>query len=101
MAYFIVYALDKPGREAARLEARPAHRTRLREHGHPLTVHIGGPLLDDAGRMIGTMLIAEAATKQEVEAFVAEDPYVAADVYASVAIHPYNWGLGNPAAGNG
>ena len=101
MAHFVVYALDKSGREAARLEARPAHRTRLREHDHPVTVRVGGPLLDDAGTMIGTMLIVEAATKQEVEAFIAGDPYLEADVYGSVAIHPYNWGLGNPAAANG
>jgi uncharacterized protein len=101
MAHFVVYALDRPGREAARFEARPAHRARLREHEHPVTVRVGGPLLDDAGSMIGTMLIVEAATRQQVESFVAGDPYVFADVYGSVAIHPYNWGLGNPATGNG
>lgn len=101
MAHFVVYALDKPGRQAARLEARPAHRARLREHDHPVAVRIGGPLLDDAGTMIGTMLIVEAQTKQQVEAFVAGDPYMAVDIYASVAIHPYNWGLGNPATDNG
>jgi uncharacterized protein len=101
MAHFVVYALDRPGREAARLEARPAHRARLREHGHPVTVCIGGPLLDDTGKMIGTMLVVEAGTKQEVEAFVAGDPYVAAEVYGSIVVHPYNWGLGTPAAGNG
>lgn len=101
MPHFVLYALDKPGREAARLEARPAHRARLREHDHKVAVRVGGPLLDDAGKMIGTMLVIEAGAKAEVEAFVAGDPYVAADVYASVAIHPYNWGLGNPAAGNG
>jgi len=102
MAHFVVYALDKPGRESARMEARAAHRARLREHDHPLTVRVGGPLLDDAGRMIGTMLIVEAGTQREVEAFIAGDPYVASDVYASVAVHPYNWGLGNPEGrGNG
>jgi uncharacterized protein YciI len=101
MAHFVVYALDKPGREAARLEARPAHRARLREHDHSVTVRIGGPLLDDAGKMIGTMLVVEAGTRQDVEAFVAGDPYVEADVYGSVAIHSFNWGLGNPAAANG
>jgi uncharacterized protein len=46
--------------------------------------------------MIGTMLVIEAETKEAVEAFVAGDPYALADVYASVAIHPFNWGLGNP-----
>jgi uncharacterized protein len=96
MAYFVVYALDKPGRDSARAEFRPQHRARLREHDHPVAVKIGGPLLNDAGRMVGSMLVIEAETKADVEAFVAGDPYVAADVYASVAVHPFTWGLGNP-----
>jgi uncharacterized protein YciI len=99
MANFVVYALDKPHREAARLEHRSAHRARLREHDHPVVVRVGGPLLDGDGAMIGSLLIVEAQSAAEVEKFVAEDPYVTADVYASVAIHPYNWGLGNPAIG--
>src|SRR5271165_2586052 len=36
MANFMVYALDKPDREIARLAARDAHRARLREHDHPI-----------------------------------------------------------------
>jgi hypothetical protein len=56
---------------------------------------IGGPLLDDGG-MVGTMLVVEAESMDLVRPFVDQDPYVCADVYASVAIHPFNWGLGNP-----
>lgn len=97
MPHFVVYALDKHDREAARLERRAAHRARLREHDHPLSVQIGGPLLDADGRMIGTMLVVEAASAAAVESFVAGDPYQLADVYQSVTIHPFNWGLGNPA----
>ena len=96
MATFMVYALDKPDREKARLTARDAHRARLREHDHPIRVIIGGPLLDGDGGMIGTMLVVEAESKDLVSRPVAQDPYVCADVYASVAIHPFNWGLGNP-----
>ncbi len=96
MANFMVYALDKPDRETARLTARDAHRARLRDHAHPIRVMIGGPLLDDEGGMIGTMLVVEAESMDLVRRFVAQDPYVCADVYASVAIHPFNWGLGNP-----
>ena len=96
MANFMVYALDKPDRETARLTARDAHRARLREHDHPIRVRIGGPLLDDDGGMIGTMLVVEVESMDLVSRFVAQDPYVRADVYASVTIHPFNRGLGNP-----
>lgn len=89
MASLMVYALDKPNRGTARLTARDAHRARLREHDHPVRVRIGGPLLDSDG-------VVEAESMDLVRRFVDQDPYARADVYASVAIHPFNWGLGNP-----
>ena len=97
MPHFVVYGLDKPNREAVRLEQRAAHRARLRDHDHPVSVQVGGPLLDADGRMIGSLPVAEAASVAAVEAFVAGDPYQLADVYGSVRVHPFNWGLGNPA----
>jgi uncharacterized protein len=97
MPYFVVYALDKLNREAARLDQRAAHRARLRDHGHPVSVQVGGPLLDAEGRMIGSLLVVEAASASAVEAFVAGDPYQPADVYGSVRVHPFVWGLGSPA----
>ncbi len=96
MPYFVVHALDALDKVAERTSNRPAHRARLREHDHPVTVHIGGPLLDDAGVMCGTMLVVEAAKPADVEAYLAGDPYTLAGVYGSVAIHGYRWGLGQP-----
>lgn len=101
MPHFVVYALDKPNREAARLAQRAAHRARLRDHGHPVSVQVGGPLLDDDGRMIGSLLVVEAASAPAVEAFLAGDPYQLADVYETVKVHRYDWGLGNPASARG
>ncbi len=96
MPHFIVYALDKPDRLDKRIETRDAHRARLRNPDHPVTVAIGGPIHDDAGRMIGSVLVVEAETKAVVEAFVAGDPYTTNDVYGAITIHPYTWGIGNP-----
>lgn len=98
MPYYVVHALDAPGKADARAENRPAHRARLRAHDHPLTVHIGGPLLDHAGVMCGTMLVVEAGDRAAVERYIAGDPYALAGVYASVGIHEYAWGLGPPGA---
>lgn len=101
MPYFVVHALDAPGKAKVRAEARPAHRARLRDHDHPLKVHIGGPLLDDAGEMCGTMLIIEAEDKEAVGHYLAGDPYSKAGVYGRVEVHGYNWGLGQPEAQDG
>lgn len=101
MPYFVVHALDAPGKAEARAANRPAHRARLRRHEHPLTVHIGGPLLDAAGAMCGTMLVIEAPDRGAVEAYLAADPYALSGVYGSVAVHEYAWGLGQPEARDG
>ncbi len=93
MAYFVVHALDAPGMADARAANRPAHRTRLREHDYALTVRVGGPLLNDAGKMCGTTLIVEAENKKVVSDYLDGDPYTKAGVYGQVSIHPFVWGL--------
>jgi uncharacterized protein YciI len=97
MPNFVIYVLGKLNRETARLEQRTAHRARLRDHDHPVSVQVGEPLLDADGRMIGSLVVVEAASKAAIEAFVADDPYQLADVYGSVRVHRFTWGLGNPA----
>lgn len=101
MPYFVVHALDADGKADARAKARSAHRQRLRSHSHPLTVHIGGPLLNDANEMCGTLLVIEAESEDVVGHYLAGDPYSKAGVYRKVDIHEYNWGLGQPEAENG
>lgn len=97
MPYFVVYALDKSGMSDLRATHRPAHRARLRDpDGMALHVHTGGPLTDEDGQMIGTMLVVEAASKSVVERFLQGDPYSVAGVYDRVDIRPYAWGLGQP-----
>ena len=96
MPYYVVLAYDAPGKAALREETRPKHRQRLREHDFPVTVHIGGPLLDDRDSMCGTMLVIEADTLQSVELFIADDPYSHAGVYDHVSIQAFDWGLGQP-----
>lgn len=93
MPYFVVHALDAPGMADVRSANRAAHRARLRNHDHALTVRIGGPLLDDAGEMCGTTLIIEAETRAHVVDFIDNDPYAKAGLYADVRIHAFSWGL--------
>lgn len=101
MGYYAVYALDAPDKVDVRAAHRPAHRERLRAPGRPLTVHVGGPLLSNAGDMIGSLLIIEADDGDMVRDFVAGDPYSQHDLYASVDIRQFDWGLGVPERADG
>jgi uncharacterized protein YciI len=99
--YFCVHAYDHPYRLDERVKLRDGHRARLRTHDHPVTVHIGGPLTDATGAMMGSMLVIEAADMEQVKAYLAGDPYVMAGLYNEIRIDHFNWGLGLPVSANG
>lgn len=96
--YFVVFGTDKPGMQETRAATRATHREYLRSPDkHPVTVRAGGPTLSqDGASMNGTLLIVEADDIDQVRAFVADDPYSRAGIFASVEIRPWNWGLNNP-----
>jgi uncharacterized protein YciI len=96
--YFAVFATDKPEQLKLREQVRPAHREHLRNPApHRVVVRLGGPTLDDLGeRMNGTLLVVEATSIVEVQAFLADDPYVKAGIFERVEIRLWSWGLGNP-----
>ncbi|BAU74285.1 YciI family protein [Metapseudomonas furukawaii] len=96
--YFAVFATDKPDRLALRDRIRPAHREHLRNpYPHRVVVRLGGPTLDGCdGRMNGTLLVVEAMSLADVQAFLGDDPYVREGLFERIEIRPWNWGLGNP-----
>ncbi|BCX68169.1 MULTISPECIES: YciI family protein [Pseudomonas] len=96
--FFAVFATDRPGSLALRQRLRPSHQAHLRaSETHRVVVRLGGPTLDDAGAaMNGTLLVIEAGSLPEVEAFMRDDPYVQAGLFASIQIRPWHWSLGNP-----
>ena len=75
--------------EARRLAARPAHlenAARLQARGHLL---VGGALVDDAGRMIGSACVAQFATRAELDEWLRTDPYVTGGVWQDIEVMPY------------
>ena len=95
--YYVIFGTDKPDHLKIREAQRPAHRDYLRDNPHPVKVHLGGPTLDPAGeRMNGTMLVVEAESEAAVRAFLADDPYSRAGIFATLEVRPWAWGLGKP-----
>lgn len=97
--FFAVFATDHPDSLALRQRLRPSHQAYLRaSQAHRVIVRLGGPTLnDDTGAtMNGTLLVIEAGSLPEVEAFIQDDPYVRAGLFANIQIRAWHWSLGNP-----
>jgi hypothetical protein len=72
-----------------RAELRDAHLARaasFRDRGH---VIIGGAVLDADGAPTGSAAIARFATRAEVDAWLADDPWTKAGVWTDFEIIPF------------
>lgn len=86
---FMIYCLDKPGHAHVRADNRAAHLDYLKSK-YMDRVIAGGPLLtDDGNGMIGSLLLMDFKDRAEADAFVADDPYGKAGLFASVSIRPW------------
>ncbi len=92
MAFFAIVASDKPGALDLRTALRPEHLAYLTAHAHMLKV--AGPFLDADGQMDGSLLIVEADSIEEVQAFAADEPFAKGGLFESLVIRPWRLTLG-------
>jgi uncharacterized protein YciI len=95
MMEFIIYSNDKPDSLHIRQAAREDHLAWLKASSN-VKLRIAGPWVDDAGVMRGSLLIVEAADKQTVLDWLANDPYKAVGLIGSVRVKAYKWVIGRP-----
>jgi uncharacterized protein YciI len=88
------YALmctDKAEALQTRLENREAHLAYIAETG---VVEMAGPLLDEADKMIGSLIIIEVETRADAEAWATNDPYAKAGLFAKTRIEAWKKVIG-------
>lgn len=88
MEQFVVRAYDGEGMLEKRLEVRPRHLesiNRIRKH-----VVCAGGLLDDKGKMKGSMLVMEFESRQELDEYLANEPYVQEHVWEKIEVERIN-----------
>jgi uncharacterized protein len=94
--YYLVYARDITGRLGLRRATKAAHVSHLDAGDPAVRVLQTGPWLDKDGEEAGSLLILAADEQNEVEAFMARDPYVQAGLFEAMDIRPWKWSRGNP-----
>lgn len=83
--FYLVHALDAPGKQELRQQLGPTHREYMMRHQQQLLV--GGPLLSEEGtQRIGSAFIIQAESREQVEALMRQEPYNAGGVFESVII---------------
>lgn len=88
---FALICRDKPGALQTRLDNRTAHLAFIETTG---VVEMAGPFLDDAGQMMGSLVIVEVADRAAAEAWAAGDPYAKAGLFDSVTVQAWKKVIG-------
>ena len=88
MIQFNIYAIDYTDADALnrRMAVRPAHFEgiqKLKDKGHYI---IGGALLDDDGKMIGSSLIVQFETEAAFYEYLKIEPYILGIVWGNITI---------------
>ena len=88
MKQFVVRAYDGEGKLEKRMEVRPRHLEgieKIREH-----VVCAGGLLDEAGKMKGSLLVMEFESREQVDEYLANEPYVLEHVWERIEVERMN-----------
>jgi uncharacterized protein YciI len=91
MPQWVVIAYDgtDAGALERRLAVRPAHLANIAPMVEAGALKAGGAILDEAGRMIGSVTIAEFADRAGLDAWLAGDPYVTGGVWQRIEVQPF------------
>ena len=90
---FIATCVDKPHSVEKRKESRPAHLAYLNALG--ARVKTGGALLGpDYQTPVGSMIIFEGESEDDILALLAKDPYSMAGLLDSVSVRPWRPAVG-------
>ena len=85
---FVITAYDGAGMMAKRMEVRPLHlegMERLKKH-----LIAAGGLLDDEGKLKGSVLIMEFESREEVDEYLANEIYVKEHVWERITVERMN-----------
>lgn len=93
--YYAIISQDVPNSLPLRQTARPAHIARLHALAEQNRLLIAGPhpavdsVAPGEAGFTGSLVVAEFTSLEEAQLWADADPYIAAGVYAQVAVKPF------------
>lgn len=85
---YVLICEDREGALNVRLANRDRHLAYIGELGD--RVSLAGPMLSDDGEsMVGSVLIIEADSAEDIRAIADSDPYALAGLFSKVTIRPF------------
>ena len=90
---FLIKAYDGPNMLEKRMEVRPRHLEGMSR----LSAHIicAGGLLDEEGKMKGSALIMDFDSRNDLDAYLAAEPYVLEKVWEKIEVESMNVVIAN------
>ncbi|QJW89212.1 hypothetical protein HNV11_07300 [Spirosoma taeanense] len=89
--HYVIHAYDHTGPDALdrRMAVRPNHLDYVRDLKAKGQFLLGGALLDSEGRMIGSMLILDLDTEDQLTEYLQTDPYIVQGVWDRIDAKPF------------
>ena len=85
---FVLKAYDGKGMLDKRMEVRPRHLENMARLGRHVVC--AGGLLDESGKMKGSVLILDFADRKELDDYLAAEPYVVEKVWEKIEVERMN-----------
>ncbi len=91
MQQYLVTAMDGTDAEAPgrRTTVRPDHFVRARELKASGNFITGGAILNEQGQMIGSMMVVQFNTEQELQSWLNTEPYIMGRVWEKIEVRPF------------
>lgn len=91
MQQYLIHAWDGTDDEALerRMKARPAHFDNSRRIKASGNFVLGGAMLNDEGKMIGSTMVLQFETREELQQWVDTEPYITGNVWQKIDIRPF------------
>jgi uncharacterized protein YciI len=91
MNQYLITAYDGTDEKALerRMSVRPFHfegAKKLKENGHFI---LGGAILDNDGKMIGSTMIMQFEDKTQLQSWIDSEPYIQEKVWEKIDIQPF------------
>ncbi|GAB2591455.1 YciI family protein [Spirosoma areae] len=89
--HYVIHAYDRTDPDALnrRMAVRPAHFNYVRELKEKGQFVLGGALLNPDGNMIGSMLMLNMETEDQLQDYLQTDPYIVQGIWEKIDVKPF------------